>query len=175
MTPRERSERKYIAGVADLLDRHAAPQRRVVLVPFEDVAEVADPGRRQRLDRTRRDGVDADVLLAEVGGEIAHGRLERGLGDAHHVVVRHPLLGAVIGEREQRAAVRHQLLGALGDGGERVAADQHRLREIVRRGVDVAAGELLLVGERDGVHEEIERAPFRRDRGRRPRRWSRAR
>src|SRR5262245_10769072 len=29
-------------GIADLLDRDAAAQRRVVLVPFEDVAEVAN-------------------------------------------------------------------------------------------------------------------------------------
>src|SRR5262245_54784921 len=41
-------------GIADLLDRHGAPQRSIVLVPFEDVAEVADPRRRQRLDRAGR-------------------------------------------------------------------------------------------------------------------------
>src|SRR6516165_8898688 len=69
-------------GIADFLDRHAAPQRRVVLVPFEDVAEVTDPRRRQRLDRTRGNGVDADVLLAQIGGEIANGRLERRFGDS---------------------------------------------------------------------------------------------
>ena len=34
-----------------------------------------------------------------------------------------------------------------------------RLGEIVRRGVDVAAVELILVGKRDGVDDEIERAP----------------
>src|SRR6266446_8884861 len=33
-------------GVADFLDRHAPPQRRIVLVPFENVAKVADPRRR---------------------------------------------------------------------------------------------------------------------------------
>src|SRR6266852_8284335 len=62
-------------GIADLLDRHSAPQRRIVLVPFEDVAKVADPRRRQRLDRTRGDGVDADVLLAQIGSKIAYGCL----------------------------------------------------------------------------------------------------
>ena len=112
-------------GVADLVDGHVAAQRRVVLVPLQDVAEVADAGRRQRLDRPGRDRVDADVLAAEIGGEIAHRGFERRLGDAHHVVVRHPFLGAVIGEREQRAALRHQLFGALRDRGERIAADQH--------------------------------------------------
>src|SRR5262249_27531513 len=71
-------------GVADFLDRHAAPQRRIVLVPLENVAKVADPGRRQRPDRTRGDGVDADVLLAQISGKIAHGRLQRRFGDSHH-------------------------------------------------------------------------------------------
>src|SRR5262245_49248184 len=33
-------------GVADFLDRHTPPQRRIVLVPFENVAKVADPRRR---------------------------------------------------------------------------------------------------------------------------------
>ena len=59
----------------------------------------------------------------------------------------------------------HQLLGALGDRGQRVAGDEHRLREVVGGGVDVAAGELVLVGEGDGVDEEIEPAPLRLDLG----------
>ena len=117
------------------------------------------PDGRQRLDRARRDGVDADLLGAEIGGEIANRHLQRRLGDAHDVVVRNPFLAAVVGQRQQRAAVRHHLLGALSDGHERIAGDQHRLAEIVRRGVDVAAIELLLVGEGDGVHHEVERAP----------------
>src|SRR5262249_14500623 len=56
-------------GIADLLDRDGAPQRGIVLVPSEDVAEVADPRRRQRLDRTGGNRVDPDPLLAEIGGE----------------------------------------------------------------------------------------------------------
>ena len=36
-----------------------------------------------------------------------------------------------------------------------------RLGEIVRRGVDIAAVELVLVGKGDGVDDEIERAPCR--------------
>ena len=139
--------------------RHVAPQRRVVFVPAQDVAEVADAGGGQRLDRSRRDGVDADILHAEIGGEIAHRRFKRGLGDAHHVVMRHPFLGAVIGQRQHGAAVRHQLLGALRYRRERVAAHQHGLGEIVLRGVDVAAVELVLVGKRDRVDQEVDRAP----------------
>ena len=98
-------------------------------------------------------------LHAEIGREIAHRGFQRGLGDAHDVVMRHPLLGAVIGQRQHRAAIGHQLLGALRDRGERVAADQHGLGEIVCGGVDVAAVELVLVGEGDGVHARNRASP----------------
>src|SRR6185312_3208879 len=64
-------------GAADILDRHVALQGRIVLVPFEDVAEIADPRSGQRLNGPGRDRVDADVLAAEIDGEIAHARLER--------------------------------------------------------------------------------------------------
>ena len=128
--------------VAHLVGRDRSPQRRIVLGPSEDIAEIADARRRQRLDRAGRDGVDADFLGAEIGGEIANRHLERGFGDAHDVVVRNPFLAAVVRQRQQRAAVRHHLLGALGDGRERIAGDQHGPAEIVRRGVDIAAIEL---------------------------------
>ena len=74
--------------------------------------------------------------------------------------MRHPLLGTVIGQRQHRAAIGHELLGALRDGGEGIDADEHRLGEIVRRGVDVAALQLVLVGEGDGVDDEVKRTPF---------------
>ena len=105
------------------------------------------------------------ALAAEIDGEIAHARLERRLGDAHDVVMGHHLLGAVIGEGQDRAAVGHQLLGPLGDRGQRVAGDQHRLGEIVGGGVDIAAGELVLVGKGDGMDQEIEAAPETLDLG----------
>ena len=52
------------AGLADVFQRHIAPQRGVEFVPAQDIAEVADAGGGQRLDRTRRQRVDADVVLA---------------------------------------------------------------------------------------------------------------
>src|SRR5690606_4475839 len=45
-------------GAADILDGDVAAQRAVILVPLHDVAEVADPARRQRLDRPGRDRID---------------------------------------------------------------------------------------------------------------------
>ena len=59
----------------------------------------------------------------------------------------------------KRAAVRHQLLGALGERGERVAGDEQALGEVLFGCVDVAAVEFVLVGEGDGVNEEVEAAP----------------
>src|SRR3984957_18060775 len=66
------------AGLPDFLDGDIAAQRRVILIPLQDIAEVADAGGGERLDRPRRDGVDADVLYAEVGGELAHRRFQSG-------------------------------------------------------------------------------------------------
>ena len=74
--------------------------------------------------------------------------------------MRHPLFRAIIGERKQRAAIVHELFGALGNGCEGIDTDEHRLGEVVGAGVDVAACELILVGEGDAVDDEIECAPF---------------
>src|SRR3546814_19745046 len=41
-------------GAADILDRHVALHRRVELVPFENVAEIADSRSRQRLRSQER-------------------------------------------------------------------------------------------------------------------------
>src|SRR3954471_1655603 len=49
------------AGAADIIDRDVALQRGVVLVPFEDVVEIADPRGGKRPDRAGGDRVDPDV------------------------------------------------------------------------------------------------------------------
>src|SRR5271154_3329719 len=66
-TARQRREQEG-GALADFVDRHRTAQRRVIFVPLEDVAEVADAGRGKRLDRPGRNRINADVLLAEVGG-----------------------------------------------------------------------------------------------------------
>src|ERR1700732_1862014 len=63
---------KISAGLANLLDGDAAAERRIVLVPLQDVAEVADAGGGERLDRSRRDGGDAAGLHAGGGGARRH-------------------------------------------------------------------------------------------------------
>ena len=47
--------------LADLVDRDGPAERGVVFVPFQDIAEVANGRRRQRLDRPGRNGVDANA------------------------------------------------------------------------------------------------------------------
>jgi hypothetical protein len=41
-----------------------------------------------------------------------------------------------------------------------IAADQHRVGEIIGRGVDITAVELILVRKSDGMDEEVEGAPY---------------
>ncbi len=85
--------------------------------------EVADAPGGERPDRTGGNRVDADIVAAEIDGEIPHAGFERRLCDAHYVIIRHHPLGAGIGERQQAAAVRHQWRGATADIGERKAGN----------------------------------------------------
>ena len=74
--------------------------------------------------------------------------------------MRHDLLGAVIGKRQKRAAVVHDLFGAGGNGGERVDGNVHRPGEVVTARLDIATGQLVLVGKRDRMHDEVDLAPM---------------
>ena len=94
-------------GTADLVERHAAAQRRMTLLEREHETRIADPGARERADRAGRDGVDADRRRPEIGRQITHRGLERGLRHPHDVVVRHDAQAAIIREREHGAAGRH--------------------------------------------------------------------
>ena len=107
--------------------------------PVPEPASVRIGSAETALTRIRRSEVDREVALRGFQGR---------LGDAHHVVVRrHP---------HRTAGVRHQVRRAPGKLGEGEAGDQHRAGEILARGVGIAPLELVLVGERDGVHHAIE-------------------
>jgi hypothetical protein len=125
--------------------------------------EAGDGARGERADRARGDRVDADVLEAEIPGEVAHGRVERRLGDAHHVVVRHRPLPAEVGHGQDRAssACLHERLRRASARDQGVGADVERQPEAVARSVDEAALEILGGGERDRVDEHVE-APSER-------------
>src|SRR4051812_47540975 len=73
------------ASAADIFDRNIALKRRIQTIPFQDIIEVADPPGGQRIDRTGGNRVHADVVAAEIDGEIAHTGFERRLCDPHYV------------------------------------------------------------------------------------------
>ena len=54
------------SGVTDLLDRHGAPQRSVILVPLQYIAEVVDARGGERLDRPGQPGRHS--LTVEISG-----------------------------------------------------------------------------------------------------------
>ena len=145
-------------GGADVVGVDRAVQRRALLDDRLHRREAGDRARGERAHGPGRDGVHADVLLAEVPGEVPHGRVERRLGDAHHVVVRHRALAAEVGHRQDRAAARglHQRLRRARAGDERVGADVERHPEAVARRVGEAALEILRRREGDRVHEQVE-------------------
>ena len=147
-------------GPADVLDRHVAAKRRIIFVPLHDVAEVADAAGGQGLDRPGGDGVYANAFGPEVHRQIFDRGFERGLGDAHHVVMRDHLLGAVIGQGEHRSAGLHHRACALGDRDEAVDRDVHGHQEIVDAGVDELSAKLILVRIADRVDDEVHRLPL---------------
>ena len=63
---------------------------------------------------------DIALVFAEVPREVLHGRVERRLGDAHHVVVRHRADAAEVGHRHDRpaAACLHERLRRACTGDE---------------------------------------------------------
>jgi hypothetical protein len=91
-------------GAADRLQRGVGAQGGVRLGMAER-AGAADGGPGEGLHRAGRDRVDADALRAKVIGQIAHGGFQRGLGHAHHVVVRRHPVRALEGQGDERAAV----------------------------------------------------------------------
>ena len=125
---------------------------------FEDLGEVADAAGGEGFDGAGGDGVDADVLAAERGSEVADGGFEGGFGDAHDVVVGEDLGGAVVGEGEDGAAFGHERDGGAADGDERVDADVMGDAEVVAGGEEEVVFDRVGGGEGYGVDEDVEGA-----------------
>lgn len=145
------------AGVADFLRFDITAQRGAFGNDIENFGEAGNAARGQSVDGTRGYCVDADIHRAEIRGEIAHAGFQRGLGGAHHVVIRHDFFRAVIRQREDGApAPPHERIRLSGQGNQRVRAD------IVRNPETVAAGQVkiflqfVLDGIGDGMHDKIQ-------------------
>ena len=85
------------AGGADVVDIDEGAGGGLHLGLVEQFVELGDAGGGAGGKRPRGNRVAADALGAELGGDLADGGFQRGLGDSHDVVVLHHLLGAVVG------------------------------------------------------------------------------
>ena len=150
---------------AEFFQSHAAAERRIFLLEGEHIARIANAGAGQSADRAGRDRVDADLLVTEIDGEIAHRRFERRLRQTHDVVIGHGAIAAIVSERDQRAAIGHQRRRALGALGEGEAGDHHGADEVLAGVVGEAALEFVLVRETDRVDEKVDGSPLLLERG----------
>src|SRR6185312_4770768 len=125
---------------------------------FEHVAEGADAAGGQRLNRAGGDSVDANVLGAEVPGEIANRSFERCFGRRHHVVMGYNFFRGEISESDDASALIHERRGGAADGDERVDADVVGDAEAFAAGVDKRALEVFGRRECDGMDEDVEAA-----------------
>src|SRR5271170_6046568 len=74
-----------------------AGERRAICVGLKHLAQATDSSGSEGLDRAGGDGVDPNIAAAKIGGQVAHGRFERSLGDSHYVVAWHDFLRAEVG------------------------------------------------------------------------------
>src|SRR5690606_36707986 len=111
-------------GVADFLDGDVAAQRGAGFVVGQHRAEALDAGGGQGADRDGGDGVDADAVRAEAGGQVAYTGFQAGHGHAHDVVVGHGAYRAQIAQGQQLAIAHlHGFTASLGQGDEDVGAE----------------------------------------------------
>ena len=145
----------------DLLGGDVALERGALAAVMEHLLEAGNPGRRQRLDRARRDGVDPDALGPQVVSQIAHARLQRRLGHAHHVVVRDHLFRSHIGHGQDRTlASLHQRGRVARQNHQRIGAHVQGKVEALAAGLDKGIGEILFGRKRNGMDQDIQPAPF---------------
>ncbi|SOZ98030.1 ABC transporter, periplasmic substrate-binding protein (fragment) [Cupriavidus taiwanensis] len=152
--------------VADLFDGDIAAQRRGLLEMAEQLAETLDAGSGQGLDRAGRDAVGTDAARADRRGQVAHAGFERGLGQAHGVVVGNHALGAEVSQRQQRGLVRQQRQGGLGQCREAVRGNVVGDAEaFARQAVEEVAGNRFTRREADRMHQAVKLFPALAQRG----------
>ena len=82
----------------------------------------------------------------------------RRLGHAHHVVVRHNFLRAVVGHGDDAAAIFHERRGGARHRDQRIHADVVGDAEAFARGVDELAFQFLSRSEGHAVHQHMQLA-----------------
>src|ERR1035441_7274054 len=144
------------AGGAQILGQDVALALRVVFVVLEHLVEAANAPRGQRVHRAGADAVDADLLRAEIVGEIARAGFEGGLGHTHHVVMGYDFLRAVVAHADDAATLRHERRSGAGERHQRIGADVVGNAEGLAAGVDEFAFEGFLGRERYRVQQQVQ-------------------
>src|SRR5882672_6202237 len=127
---------KECGGGADFASVNVAAQRSAFGVALEHVAEAGNAAGGERFEWTGGDGVDTNILGAEVAGEITNTGLESGFRDAHDVVFRHNFFCTEIAERDDSATFGHERRGGASDGDKRINADVVSNAEAFAGGID---------------------------------------
>ena len=73
--------------------------------------------------------------------------------------MRYHAFGAQIGKRQLCPARLHQRGCAAANGHEGIAGNIHRLQKGIAWRVQIAPAQILLIGEANGMHQEIQPAP----------------
>src|SRR5690606_26336165 len=149
-------------GIAHVFNGDGAAQWCSGFHKLENKLEVFDAGRGKCFDGAGRDTVGANPQGAQVGGQITHAGFQRGLGQAHGVVVRHHALRAQVGKRQHRTITPFQHgKGGFGQGGEAVGGDVVGDPEVfTRQPVKQFAGNGFAGCETDGVHQPVKAVPL---------------
>ena len=110
----------------------------------------------------------ADIALTripwpEVGCQVLDGRLERGLGNPHHLVIGKHSIASQVCERDDAAAAPafHEGHRTAREGDERVGTDIERELEPFARRLRERTVEIFPLRERGTVDEEVEAANSR--------------
>ena len=147
-------------GIADFLDGDIAAQRCVFRDEIEQDVEIADTAGGDRLDRTGGNGIDADTMLAEGFGHVAHARFQRCLGKPHGVVIGNGAAGAQIGQRQRGGTRTHQMTCGLDQRRIAVCGDVVRDTEVfAAQTIEKVTGDRFARGETDGMDETVETSP----------------
>ena len=89
-----------------------------------------------------------------------HRAFQRGLGNAHDVVVLHDRSAAVIRHRKEGSAFLHQWLGQMSHPKERPARNLHGRQKSIQGHIDHSSVQRLLWCERNRMHDEVQLAPI---------------
>src|SRR5208337_1709178 len=143
-----------------ILNAHEPVLWRAGAGPLQKLVETLDARGSSRLERTRRQCVNADAFWPKLGRHIANRGLQRGFHRTHQIILLDDLLGTIEGDGEEASALAHERLGQTGHTDEGMAGDVHRQRKASLRAIRNPAVQILLRRIGDRMEQEIEASPL---------------